>query len=259
MQISGGISTITDPSAFDVQQYFRDVRGGKNDAALHMGGKAETTVAAAPATIGAALSGAAGEASGAGPSPASLSGNLMARNFFDADARQSRYIEARETSFQVLHSIRNSQLAVLQAGTNAAEAAASLDPDRYDARILEGQKAARRMEDTKDTAVTEASGENLKDIREGIEETAEEAANSQHGDVSAAPEGHDEAEATPGTQDAAAQGATEDASPAGDAAKKVPAPEAMSVSPTGTTTERTSSPATTVARSGGTSSVDRFV
>ena len=106
------------------------------------------------------------------PSPASASASMMAHNFFDADARQSRYIQATQKSFQVLNSMRNSQYAVLQAGQTTVGA---LDVDDYAGRVLEGQKAARNMEKTKDVAVSETSEENLEDIRETIEENAEEA------------------------------------------------------------------------------------
>lgn len=105
-----------------------------------------------------------------------MGSNMMAGNFVNANRQPSKYVQAQIDGMQQLRDMRVRQSAILDAGMLAGAAAAG-DSTRYAERILEGQKAARKLEDEKSTAVNENSEDVLDKNAESIEEKAEEATN----------------------------------------------------------------------------------
>ena len=101
--------------------------------------------------------------------------SVMGRNFVTKDSEESKYVKAAQVAAQVKKSAAvNRQNSILQAGISACENARTLAD-----RIREGKKAARNMCFEMQISASEASKRNLDEIKENIEEKAEEAANAQ--------------------------------------------------------------------------------
>lgn len=106
-----------------------------------------------------------------------MGNNMMAGNFVNANRQPSKYVQAAMDGMQQLRDMRVRQSAILDAGILAGESAAATHSSRYAERILEGQKAARKVEEEKSTAINENSEDMLDKNAEDIEEKAEEATN----------------------------------------------------------------------------------
>lgn len=106
-----------------------------------------------------------------------MGNNMMAGNFVNANRQPSKYVQAAMEGMQQLRDMRVRQSAILDAGILAGESAAATYSNRYAERILEGQKAARKLEDEKSTAINENSEDVLDKNVDDIEEKAEEATN----------------------------------------------------------------------------------
>ena len=100
--------------------------------------------------------------------------NVMAENFVSSEFRESKYSKARQAAAEARGQMVNRQNSVLLSGMAACNAA---DPDgtRLSRRILEGQKAGRRMQLEMRRNVTETSQENLDELKKRLEEKAEDA------------------------------------------------------------------------------------
>ena len=105
--------------------------------------------------------------------------NVMARNFVSSDSQESKYSKARQVAAEARGQMANRQNSLLAAGM-AACAAADPDGGHMSRRVLEGQKAARRMQLDKQQNVAEKSRDNLDELKKRLEEKAKEA--RQHTD-----------------------------------------------------------------------------
>lgn len=113
-----------------------------------------------------------------------LSTNSLAAGSYLADGALgvndgSTYKQARMASAQAQASMQARQMAVLTQGIAAVEALG--DDASYAMRNLEGQKAARNMETEKQQSVAEESEKNLDEIKDSVEEKAEEAIAAENG------------------------------------------------------------------------------
>ena len=102
--------------------------------------------------------------------------NVMARNFVSTDSQESKYSKARQIAAEARGQMTNRQDSVLLAGMAACMAA---DPNgaSMSRRVLEGQKAARRMQLDMRQNVAEKSQDNLDEIKKRLEEKTEEILN----------------------------------------------------------------------------------
>ncbi|EGW52430.1 hypothetical protein HMPREF1022_00695 [Desulfovibrio sp. 6_1_46AFAA] len=102
--------------------------------------------------------------------------NVMARNFVSTDSQESKYSKARQIAAEARGQMANRQDSVLLAGMAACMAA---DPNgaSMSRRVLEGQKAARRMQLDMRQNVAEKSQDNLDEIKKRLEEKTEEILN----------------------------------------------------------------------------------
>lgn len=97
--------------------------------------------------------------------------NLMAGNFAGATGEQSRYIQATLQSFEVERQVVLASKEVLTAVAASMVAASGIDADRASSPA----GASMEMRRVSNTKTLEASGRNLKEVREEIEARAEEA------------------------------------------------------------------------------------
>lgn len=123
----------------------------------------------------------AAEAAASGPSVivdiSARNGNsMMADLFVHDESTPSRYVQANMDRMRDLGAMRQRQNSIVQQGM-ASVAALGDTNGRYDQIILEGRKAAEKIEDEKGTAVTEATETLLEQNREEMEERAEKAVN----------------------------------------------------------------------------------
>ena len=90
--------------------------------------------------------------------------NVMAGNFVSDDRQESKYSKARQVAAEARGQMANRQNSVLLAGMAACTAA---DPkgERMSRRVLEGQKAARRMQLDMRQNVAEKSQDTLDEIK----------------------------------------------------------------------------------------------
>lgn len=102
--------------------------------------------------------------------------NVMAGNFVSDDRQESKYSKARQVAAEARGQMANRQNSVLLAGMAACTAA---DPkgERMSRRVLEGQKAARRMRLDMRQNVAEKSQDTLDEIKKRLEEKTEEILN----------------------------------------------------------------------------------
>ena len=102
--------------------------------------------------------------------------NVMAGNFVSTDSQESKYSKARQIAAEARGQMANRQDSVLLAGMAACMAA---DPNgaSMSRRVLEGQKAARRMQLDMRQNVAEKSQDNLDEIKKRLEEKTEEILN----------------------------------------------------------------------------------
>lgn len=102
--------------------------------------------------------------------------NVMAGNFVSTDSQESKYSKARQIAAEARGQMTNRQDSVLLAGMAACMAA---DPNgaSMSRRVLEGQKAARRMQLDMRQNVAEKSQDNLDEIKKRLEEKTEEILN----------------------------------------------------------------------------------
>ncbi|MBS6829153.1 MAG: hypothetical protein KH208_04655 [Desulfovibrio sp.] len=102
--------------------------------------------------------------------------NVMAGNFVSTDSQESKYSKARQIAAEARGRMANRQDSVLLAGMAACMAA---DPNgaSMSRRVLEGQKAARRMQLDMRQNVTEKSQDTLDEIKKRLEEKTEEILN----------------------------------------------------------------------------------
>ena len=102
--------------------------------------------------------------------------NVMAGNFVSDDRQESKYSKARQVAAEARGQMANRQNSVLLAGMAACTAA---DPkgERMSRRVLEGQKAARRMQLDMRQNVAEKSQDTLDEIKICLEEKTEEILN----------------------------------------------------------------------------------
>lgn len=115
-------------------------------------------------------------AADASPAPSrAASANMMAQNFASAEREESRYITARKTAFQTDGDMANRQNSILNAGLAELNSLSDKDSTNYAVRSLIGKKAARRMLREQQQSAAEESQRNLKEIKEKIEEKAQEA------------------------------------------------------------------------------------
>lgn len=98
--------------------------------------------------------------------------NVMARNFVSTDSQESKYSKARQIAAEARGQMANRQDSVLLAGMAACMAAESMSR-----RVLEGQKAARRMQLDMRQNVAEKSQDTLDEIKKRLEEKTEEILN----------------------------------------------------------------------------------
>ncbi len=98
--------------------------------------------------------------------------NVMARNFVSTDSQESKYSKARQIAAEARGRMANRQDSVLLAGMAACMAA-----DSMSRRVLEGQKAARRMQLDMRQNVAEKSQDTLDEIKKRLEEKTEEILN----------------------------------------------------------------------------------
>lgn len=99
--------------------------------------------------------------------------SVMAGNFVSSGIQESKYSKARQAAVEARGQMANRQNSVLFAGMAACTA---VDPDgkRLSRRILEGKKAARRMQLDMRQNVTEKSRDNLDELKMRQEEKTEE-------------------------------------------------------------------------------------
>ena len=102
--------------------------------------------------------------------------NVMAGNFVSTDSQESKYSKARQVAAEARGQMANRQNSVLLAGMAACTAA---DPNgaSMSRRVLEGQKAARRMQLDMRQNVAEKSQDTLDEIKKRLEEKTEEILN----------------------------------------------------------------------------------
>lgn len=102
--------------------------------------------------------------------------NVMAGNFVSDDRQESKYSKARQVAAEARGQMANRQNSVLLAGMAACTSA---DPkgERMSRRVLEGQKAARRMQLDMRQNVAEKSQDTLDEIKKRLEEKTEEILN----------------------------------------------------------------------------------
>lgn len=102
--------------------------------------------------------------------------NVMAGNFVSDDRQESKYSKARQVAAEARGQMANRQNSVLLAGMAACTAA---DPNgaSMSRRVLEGQKAARRMQLDMRQNVAEKSQDTLDEIKKRLEEKTEEILN----------------------------------------------------------------------------------
>ena len=102
--------------------------------------------------------------------------NVMARNFVSTDSQESKYSKARQIAAEARGQMTNRQDSVLLAGMAACMAA---DPNgaSMSRRVLEGQKAARRMQLDMRQNVAEKSQDHLDEIKKRLEVKNEELLN----------------------------------------------------------------------------------
>jgi hypothetical protein len=103
------------------------------------------------------------------------SSNLMSENFFSADRKESKYIKAGRAGREAVAKQANRQMAILNAGLAELNALSAKDGGNYAIRNLIGQKTARRMQEERQQTVREESERNLEEIKENIEQKAQEA------------------------------------------------------------------------------------
>lgn len=103
--------------------------------------------------------------------------SIMSRNFVHHGNGGSEYTEAMLAAQRARSSMATRQMSILTTGRALVDA---LPSDATYAEISrEGRKAARLMEEEKDTATYEVSKRNLDEQKEEIEERAEEAMNGE--------------------------------------------------------------------------------
>ena len=93
----------------------------------------------------------------------------MAGNFVSTDSQESKYSKSPQIAAEAPDRMTNRQNSLLLAGVAACDA---VDPDRkkLSSRVLEGQKAARRMQLDMRQNVTEKSQDTLDEIKKRLEE-----------------------------------------------------------------------------------------
>lgn len=99
--------------------------------------------------------------------------SMMAGNFVSSGIQESKYSKARQAAAEARGQMANRQDSLLFAGMAACTAA---DPDgrNMSRRILEGKKAARRMQLDMQQNVTEKSRDYLDELKKRREEKTEE-------------------------------------------------------------------------------------
>lgn len=103
--------------------------------------------------------------------------SIMSRNFVHHGNGGSEYTDAMLAAQRARSSMATRQMSILTTGRALVDA---LPSDATYAEISrEGRKAARLMEEEKDTATYEVSERNLDEQKEEIEERAEEAMNGE--------------------------------------------------------------------------------
>ncbi|AMD89236.1 hypothetical protein [Desulfovibrio fairfieldensis] len=133
--------------------------------------------------------------------------NVMAGNFVSDDRQESKYSKARQVAAEARGQMANRQNSVLLAGMAACTAA---DPNgaSMSRRVLEGQKAARRMQLDMRQNVAEKSQDTLDEIKKRLEEKTEEILNGSD-ERKAAEEQDASAAVTPDATAKPAQGRTD--------------------------------------------------
>lgn len=100
--------------------------------------------------------------------------SIMSRNFVHHGNGGSEYTEAMLAVQRARSSMATRQLSILATGRAMVDMA-----DTYAEKAMAARKAARLMEEEKDTATYEVSKRNLDEQKEEIEERAEEAMNGE--------------------------------------------------------------------------------
>lgn len=100
--------------------------------------------------------------------------SIMSRNFVHHGNGGSEYTEAMLAAQRARSNMATRQMSILATGRAMVDMA-----DTYAEKALAARKAARLMEEEKDTATYEVSKRNLDEQKEDIEERAEEAMNGE--------------------------------------------------------------------------------
>lgn len=133
--------------------------------------------------------------------------SIMSRNFVHHGNGGSEYTDAMLAVHRARSDMANRQMSILATGRAMVNMA-----DTYAEKALAARKAARLMEEEKDTATYEVSKRNLDEQKEEIEERAEEAMNGEEEQnalsTDAAAENAD-AQATDGENEEQTAGATD--------------------------------------------------
>ena len=106
------------------------------------------------------------------------SDNMMARNFFDPDKEQSKYIKGMMAGRQAERDIKT-RMDSMVAGLKA-EIALQGDDITYAERVRIGNKSQGLIKRDKDASEQEAAEEHLEAAKEHLEEKAEEAMTSEN-------------------------------------------------------------------------------
>lgn len=101
--------------------------------------------------------------------------SLMAGNFVDDNATQSKYIMARKESFQTEKSFTNKRAGLVSTLAAQLDLAAEKDEDFYVKAIKIGLRVNKMVKRIEYEETTKASERNLKESKEHIEKTAEKA------------------------------------------------------------------------------------
>lgn len=100
--------------------------------------------------------------------------SIMSRNFVHHGNGGSEYTDAMLAAQRARSNMATRQMSILATGRAMVDMA-----DTYAEKALAARKAARLMEEEKDTATYEVSKRNLDEQKEDIEERAEEAMNGE--------------------------------------------------------------------------------
>lgn len=111
--------------------------------------------------------------------PLTMNSGIMASNFVSAGCEKSKYVNAKLTAFQSDNDMAARQSAILSAGLTELSALSEKDSENYALRALIGRKAARRIQREQQQSAAEESQRNLEEIKDTLEERAQQAAMPQ--------------------------------------------------------------------------------